>query len=245
MANTIPVIDIEAACEQTAAISIPDKQRNELIATLKPVAARIESHERYAAGLVIKTDAQATEAAAMRDTILADNELAKTAIESFGDKLIERLFKLHRGWTAGRAKFTTPLEAAAKLIKQKVGDFEYAKEQAAEKERQRLQAEADAKARKEQERLEAKAASMKTPEKQEQYREQAQAIVAPVITVPVAKTGTKFQERWKVKSFDLTAMGIPVAVQGYIELKTANLERAKAANSMLEIPGIVFHKVRV
>lgn len=257
MSPTIPIVDLQAAIESTNTLAVPDKQANELIAVLKPVAARIESHERYAAGLVIKTDAQATEAAAIRDTILADNELAKTAIESFGDKLIERLFKLHRGWTAGRARFTGPLESAAKQIKQKIGDFEFAKEKAAEAERARLQAEADAKARKEQERLEAKAASMKTPEKQEQYREQAQAVVAPVIAIPVTKTGVKYQERLAVMKCDLIEMGVPKEIAGYFKvelhpdgrfrqavLSAEKLCAAKSANSMLEIKGVEFKKIR-
>ncbi len=244
-----PIAEFELVVEQTGLIKVPDKQKAELVAVLKPIAEQIQQGVEYANALVITNDAQAKVAAATRDTIVAQSAIAETALTEFDDKLISRLYNLHRGWTGLLGRFTKPMTESAKTIKRKIGDYEFAKEQAAEKERQRLQAEADAKARAEQERLQKKADSMKTPEKQEQYREQAAAVVAPVIQVPVAKTGTKFQERWAVDEIDLhvflKAASGDSQLMGYVTVDNTKLIRSKAANTMIEIPGVKFKKVRV
>lgn len=106
-------------------------------------------------------------------------------------------------------------------------------EQSNEAERKALLAEA---ARKERE---AAAAAAKAEEREER----AAVVIAPNITVsaPAARKGAR--SVWKVLTVDMNAMGIPVAVQGFVEIKTTNLERTKAANSMFELPGVVFHQV--
>ena len=104
-----------------------------------------------------------------------------------------------------------------------------------EAERKRLLAEAERK-RKEAEYAAAKA----------QFREQnAASVVATVVTVaaPTMRKGAKLV--WRVKSIDMTAMGIPVAVQGFVEVKATNLERSKAANPMFTLPGVTFHQVSI
>lgn len=239
----MPILSLQSACDDTTALHIYQCERAELLATLKPIAGRIQTHVSYADTVIIKTLDDALTAAAQRDKVLADCETAKQSINEFSGGLIEKLFKLHRGWTGGRALFTEPLESAAKTLKEKIGQFEWEQEQIAESRRQKLQAEADEKARREREAAEKKARAAVKPETRQKYEEQAAAVVAPVIVVPVAKTGTKFQQRWKVQNVNLTEMGIPAGVQGWIEIKTTALERGKAANPMLIVPGVNFHQV--
>lgn len=239
------VVELGELVVQTSSLQIADAQRTALVDTLRPIAERLSQHAVDSASLVVCDVASAQRAAKLREQILEDSKAALTTLDEFDNKLINRLYSLHRGWTALRGRFSSPLEAAAKTLKQKIGAFEQEQQAAAEREQARLQAEADERARKEQERLQKKAAQMRTPEKKEQYQQQAAAVIAPVISVPVVKTGTSFRTVWKVKSYDLTAMGIPAEVQGFVDIKLSNLERAKAANAMLSVKGVQFHQVRV
>ena len=38
----------------------------------------------------------------------------------------------------------------------------------------------------------------------------------------------------------MTKMGIPLEIQGYVTIETGKLQRAKAANTMLVVKGVVF-----
>jgi len=102
-------------------------------------------------------------------------------------------------------------------------------------ERARLQREADA----------ADRAAAAARAKAEVREEKSASVQAAVVTVAAPESRKGASLRWVVKSFDMTNMGIPEAVQGYLEVKTANLARAKAANPMLKIAGVEFHQVTV
>jgi hypothetical protein len=236
------ITELQLVIADTKEVSVPDTAMLELAGVLRPVADAIPVAQNYAATLKITSQAEADAASTRRDEMLTQHKLAKETIDGFQDGLINKLHKLHRRWTAFRGLFD-PLEAAAKQVKNRIIAWQEEERLKAEKEQRRLQAEADERARKERERLEKEAARLKTPEKREERLEAAAAIVAPVVTVAAPVAAVRTQRRWKVKSFDLTEMGIPEAVQGYIEVKTANLERAKAANPMLAIKGITFHQV--
>lgn len=101
--------------------------------------------------------------------------------------------------------------------------------------RKELEAEAARKAK------EAAAAAAKAAEREER----AAAVTTTVVSVsaPQARKGARMQ--WKVKSFDMTAMGITQAIQGFVTVETTKLERMKAANTMFECAGVVFHQVTV
>lgn len=229
---------------ETNGLSIHDDSLREITETLRPIAASIPGALSYAASVRITTKDEADAAAKCRDAMIADAKKAKDAINGFQDGLIDKLHKLHRRWTGFRALFD-PLELAAKQIKQAIITWQDAEEAKAKAEENRLQAEADEKARRERERLEKEAARLKTPEKREERLEAAVAVAAPVVSVARPVAAVKSQKRWKVKSYAMTAMGIPQAVQGYITVETSRLERAKAANTMLTVPGVEFHQVAV
>lgn len=216
-----------------------------MIEILRPIALGIRDAEQIANEIVITNKAQADSAAAQREAMLTASATAEKSIREFDNNLTERLFKTHRRWTGLIAMFTVPLEEPAKIIKQKIIAYQEAEAEEAAKETLRLQAAADEAARKERERLEKLAASRKTPELQEAYREQAEAVVAPVIYVEPPKSSVRSQKRWKVKSFDLTQMGIPAEVQGFVEVNITNLERSKAYNNMLTVKGVEFHQVTI
>lgn len=217
-----------------------DPRKSELIATLNPLIPKIGEYEAKA-GMVVATADDATEASRWLTAMAADTKQVEAAIKEFKTEAKRR----HTLWCDLEALFTDSFKASYKRLKQSVMDWQTEQERIAERERQRLQAEADEAARKERERLEKLAAQRKTPEKQEEYREAAAAVVAPVIRVDAPKAAVKMQLRWAVKSFNLDLMGIPRDVQGYITVETSKLARAKAANTMLEVKGVEFYQQRV
>jgi hypothetical protein len=250
----VPTVELERIVVATNLIHVPDSEALALTDAVVPIMRRLPDQEQYAETLAIKTPADAERAAKFREYIIADAKDSESAFARFmrddsGVGLIDRLYQAHRAWTSFRNRIAQRQEAAAKLIKQKIGDYEQKlADEAAEKQRQ-LQAEADEKARREREALAKKAENAKKPETQQKYAEAAAAVVAPVVTVPVFKTATRFQERWFVKDvnkaeFVKACMANPQLL-GYVTIDTAAMQRAKAANAMTEIPGVVFEKRRV
>lgn len=239
-----PIYDLELVVQDTNALAIKDKAVSELVGTLKPIADLIPGYQKLANTIRVTNEAEASAAAQVRESMIADATAAEKALREFDGKLVERLFKTHRAWTSLIARFSA-LNDAAKKVKQAILSWQQAEEEKARKEAHRLQAAADEKARLERLRLEKEAAKLKTPELREQRMEQAAAVTAPVIHVAAPTKAVAGQKRWKVKSFDMTLMGIAPEVQGYITVETSKLERAKAANSMLSVPGVVFHQVLV
>jgi len=197
----------------------------------------------------VNTQAEAEAAATNRELITQTAEKAEALIRDFNGGLVERLFRLHRGWTSNLNRFKNPLDAAAKIVKQKIIQFHEAEKNKALAIQAKLQAEADEKARKERERLEKEAAKLKTPELKEQRLAEAAAIVTPVVYVQIEKSPVKTQTRWTVESVDKFALAAAAVRDrnclGYLDVNTTALTRAKAANSMLEVPGVVFKKVMV
>lgn len=114
----------------------------------------------------------------------------------------------HAAWkaiTAKEADMLKPLTDAEGVVKGRMVAWQTEQERIRQAEQRRLQAEADEKARREREALEARAAKLKTPEKAEALREQAAAIVAPVVTVataaPVIK-GQSIRKTWRAVVVD-------------------------------------------
>lgn len=217
-----------------------DPQKQQLVDTLNPLVPRIGEYQAKAE-MVVTNEAEAMQAACYLQAIAADIKSVEAVIQQFKAEAKRR----HSLWCDLEGVFTESFKASYKKLKQSVINWQAEQERKAEAERRRLQAEADEKARREREAMLKKAAAVKTEEKKEQYKEAAAQVIAPVIAVNAPKSGVKMQTRWAVKSFNMDAMGIPRDVQGYIEVKTANLARAKAANPMLEVNGVEFHQVRV
>ena len=126
------------------------------------------------------------------------------------------------------------IEAAAI---RKAEDARRAAAQAKGAEQARLEAQANAADRK------AAAANIKA----EARVEAAAAVFAPVATVAAPKSGMRTARAWKVKGIDydmfFKALAGYATLRGYVEIKTSNMERSKAANPTTEIPGVVFEQI--
>lgn len=242
--NPAQLIELEHVIEETNGLAVTDSALYEISTILRPIAEAMPEAITFANGCKVTNQAEANAAADRREQIVAMFKTSETAIRDFDDGLMNRIYKMHKRWTAFIGLFT-PLDDAQKKIKRAIITWQEEEERKARAEERRLQSEADERARKEQDKLLKQAEALKTPEKQEERREQAASIVAPVITVARPVAAVKSQKRWKVKALDMTAMGIPEAIQGYITVEVSRLERAKAANTMLNVPGVEFHQIAV
>lgn len=244
-AEKTPITEFELVASETSRLAINDATLAEAIKTLKPIADGIPDAIERSKTLTVSSADDADEAAKLRDAILDAHKLAIKTVNEFDDGIIDRLFRLHRRWTAFRNMFS-PLEDAAKAIKGRIIAWQEDERKKAAAEQARLQAEADERARKEKERLEKEAARLKTPEKIQERLEAAAAVVAPVIRVAAPAPSVKTQKRWTVASVDKSAFLAAAAetpmLQGYIEIIESALVRSKAANELLEIPGVKFEK---
>lgn len=240
-----PIAELELVVINTNALTINDAALAEAVKTLKPIADGIPDAIERSESLTVSSANDADEAAKLRDAIIEAHKTATKTINEFDNGIINRLHKLHGRWCALRKPFEL-LEGAAKTIKQKIIDFQEAERKKAEAEQARLQAEADERARKEKERLEKEAAKLKTPEKIQERLEAAAAVVAPVIRVAAPVSAVKTQKRWTIASIDkaefLAAAAETPMMQGYIEIIESALVRSKAANELLEVPGVTFEK---
>jgi hypothetical protein len=240
-------MDIEvigSTVAETNAVAVTDKVRAQLVADLGPVADRIPEYELAASVCNVRNQEEANLAGEVCDRIAADVKLV-TAHETL-TRITTGLHQLHRKWVSLRSAFVDPLEASRKQIKDKVIKWTRAEEARVEAEQRRLQAEADERARREQAKLEKEAAKLKTPELREQRMAEAAAVVAPIVHIEKPKATVSMAKRWKVKSVDHAAFFAALAtrsdLRGYVEISTARMERSKAANNMMEIPGVEFVK---
>lgn len=235
------LVEFELVVEQTGGLAVTDKDRLELVETLKPIAGRLVEYANFAEVVKVTNESEAASAARVIDEMKAD---AKTVDDALKER-VSAIFTLHRKWTGFVGLFSKPLEQHCRTVKGRIIEWQQVENAKAEKERQRLQAIEDEKARKEQERLNKLAESRKTPEVQEKYREQAAAVAPAVIAVAAPKAaGVKIQMRWTVASLDLPAFLAAAAkdgnLHGYITVDQNKLARAKAANSTLLLPGVTF-----
>lgn len=244
-----PIEELDLVIASTRGLSVQEQARLELVTKLRDIAAILPASLQYAETCAVANAADAEHAASSRQHMVEKSQEADKLLREFDNGLIDRLFKTHRAWTKLIASFTTPLEYAAKTVKAKIIVWQEAEAEKARQEQVRLQAEADERARKERERLEKQAEKLKTPELKEQRLEQAQAVVAPVIQVAAPKIAVKAQKRWTVTSVDkavfLAAAATDKNLQGFIEINQQALARSKAANSQLEVPGIIFGQITV
>jgi hypothetical protein len=240
------VVEIQSVIDATAELAVPSPLKAALIEALGPIAARIKEYKDTAEVTVVDTEADANEAARVCELIAVDIK----AVEGQNTlvKIINGLHGLHRRCTAARAMFVDPMKVSRKTLKDKIMAWQDREAEKAAAEQRRLQAIADEKARREREALEKRAAEAKKPETVEKYQEAAAAVVAPVVTVEAPRaSGIKIAKVWKVVRMDaatfLKALATRPDLHGFVEIKTTNLERAKAANPAMEVPGITFDKV--
>ena len=239
------VLDLEVVAGESQKLAITGDVRAELVAQLGEVKARIPMHVSDAERMVVQSVHDAAYADEKLAAIMADEKIISDKSGVLAG-LIESANRFHKTLTGWRATFTDPLAEAKRKIKAKRDEYTRIEAEKAAREQARLQAEADAKARREQEALLKKAETLKTPEKQEEYRQAAAAVVAPQIFVaaPAARKGA--QKRWFVKSVDKAAFVKAVIANpmliGYITIDEAGLVKTKAANAAFDVPGVVFEQ---
>lgn len=244
MNDRAELVEVGEAINACNAVAVAEPIKASLVAALRPIAERLAEYE-HEATLPVSNQSQADAAVAICNRIACDVKTVK------GDEVLSRitdgLHKLHRRFTGLTGMFLNPLEEYRKTIKNKVIAWEQIEAQKAAKERARLQSIADEKARLEREKLERQAAILKTPEKKEERYAAAAAVVAPVISIAAPKTGLRTATVWKVISLDAAAFVAACAARpdllGYIEISQSKLERAKAANGLFEVSGVVFDKI--
>jgi len=246
---------IQQVVEQTAALAIPDQERQGLIDTLKPIAGKIAAVEQYATTLKIASADEAVAAKEKREKVTAMQKTVTTALDQFGrddagNGLIARLHALHRAWTGARGRLLTPLEAASQTIRRKIVDYEDGVERAAETERRRLQAIKDEQAAKDKERLEKRAE--KAEEKGQgakavALQAQAQAVAPEVVLAPARPPPAITIVRvWKATRIDEATYyrdGPLASKLKAAPINLADLARQKTADPTLELPGVTFDKV--
>ena len=240
------LIELEVMTREAQALVPVDKDKAEMVEALKSVKGRFEGYGTYAASLKIVTKDDAENAGAFLDGIAEDIATVESATKSWKDKA----FQFHRKITGLCNLFTGPLETHRKAIKGKVIAWTTEQERIAEKQRALAQAELDKKAEAERQRLLRKAAAAKRPETAERKREEAAAIVAPVVHIEAPKpVGVKMQKRWNAQVEDV-ALFLHAAINdpnltGYIAIDTTKLARGKSANTSMLIAGIKFYQTTV
>ena len=126
-------------------------------------------------------------------------------VTDFFAPMVRANLEATRRTNEAKRRLLDPLTEAERVIKSKQLAWYTEQERVRAIEQRRLQAEADAKAERERAALLKKAESVKTPERQEAYREQAATVQAAVVTVapatPVVK-GQSVRKKWRARVVD-------------------------------------------
>jgi len=121
--------------------------------------------------------------------------------------------------------------------RRKAEDARRAAAEASGHEQARLEAEANAADRKAA--IAASKAEVKT--------EAAASVVASTIHVKAPKSGMRVSRAWKVKEVETAVFFAALAARpdlwGYVEVSTSRMERSKAANPSMVIPGVEFEQI--
>jgi len=232
---------VELVCAETNGLAVAGPIKAALVADLRPIADRLAGYADTAANVVVSNEAEANGYAEVLKAIDADIKTVK-ACEVL-TKITDGLHKMHRKWTALRSLFTDPLLTSKQTIHDCVRDWQVEQADLAMERQRRLQAEADERARKEREKLEKQAAAYKTEERREAKLAEAAAVIAPTVTVSAPKA-ISTRKVWKVKNVDLDAFLAAATkdmnLRGFLTVELTKLERAKAANDSMTVPGVVF-----
>lgn len=234
--------ELDIVVAATNAITVPNPVHQALLRDLGPIARRLEQYAMRAEAIAVVNRATADEAAGLVAQIAADEKAVRDNETLSG--ITDGLHRLHRQWTALRQRFVEPLETSRKAVKSKVIAWQTFEAEKAAAEQRRLQAEADERARRERERLEKEAAKLKTEEKREERFAQAAAVIAPTVVVEAPKVAVRVQRVWVVDSIDegmfYASLSTRADLRGYVAIDRNRLQRARAANPTLEVPGVTF-----
>ena len=147
----------------------------------------VELYRAKASAVQVRTPEEMTAAEAILTELRRRKKVWLDAVEA-------TVKGAHAAWKAAvahRDSIAKPIDEAERIVKDRIAGYVSEQRRLAEAERARLQAEADAKAEAERKRAMAAAEKLKTPELKAERIEQAQTIVAPVVTVAAAVPQTK------------------------------------------------------
>jgi len=171
-----------------------------------------------------------------------------TAVKA-AQKRVTKLFgdmkaKAHAAWksvVAEESAAMKPLDEAEGMVKRKMLAWQQAEEAKRLAEQRKLQAEADAAATRERERLEKAASKLKTPELREARLEEAAAVVAPMVTIPVATPvikGQSTRKTWRARVVD-----VAIVPREYMVVNDQALQAfARATKGAVAVPGVQFRE---
>jgi hypothetical protein len=192
----------------------------------------VELYKAQAEKLQVTTPEQMTAA----ESILAELRRRKKVWLEAVEDTVKGAHATWKAAVAHRDSIAGPIDAAERIIKERIAGYVFEQRRKAEAERSRLQAEADAQAEAERKRAMAAAEKLKTPELKEARIEQAQAIVAPVVQVAAAVPETKLASV-VTYGFEITdAAKIPAEYLMPDEKKIGAVIRA--TKGAMEIPGV-------
>lgn len=242
----------ELAVIETRALFLPQEKFPAMQEELAIMLPEIQAEIALADAQVVNTQDDADMAGVLLEKLADRSKLVVSKTKPF----TQIAYKLHKWLTGYEGQYVKPIDAAYEQLKGKRNRWEIKERQEAERKRAEAQAILDREARQKQEAIQkeierkqqeaANAKRSETAEKKRQeieaLREQAASVVPGVVHVEAAKptTGPRSQLRWAVDTYDMTKMGIPLEIQGYVTIETGKLQRAKAANTMLVVKGVVF-----
>lgn len=185
----------------------------------------------------VTTDLQAEDAAGILTTIKSKLDAAK----EFFAPMVEAAHAVHKAVCTRRNEITEPLEGAVKILRQKVADYTWKKQQAQKEKEEKAAAEAKAKEdAKKAELLEQakKAEKAGDLEKADQLTQKAADVyVAPRQVAQASRpSGFSVQGVWEAEVVEEAK--VPRKWWGEVDL--TRLKRAKAADETLQVPGIKF-----
>lgn len=170
------------------------------------------------------------------ETVLQDLRRRKKSWLAEVEASIKASYAAWKEAVAHRDRVARPIEAAEKLIKDRIAGYVHEQRRLADAQQQRLQAEADAKAEAERKRLLKAAERIKTPDLREARIMEAETIVAPVVTVAPAVPESKLSAvvTWGYEITD--AASIP---REYMIPDTAKIGAVvRASKGAVTIPGV-------
>ena len=190
-----------------------------------------------ASAIVIATPEQYSGASDFLKSVKA----AQKKVVEFFAPLKTKAHEAHKAITTTESTTLKPLTEAEATIKRKMLAYATEQDRIRQEAERKLQAEADAQARKEREALEKKAASMKTPEKQQEYMEAAAAVVAPVVTVasttPVI-AGQSIKKQWRAYVKD-----VKLVPREFMVVNESALQAfARATKGSVQVSGVEFRE---
>lgn len=164
---------------------------------------------------------------------------AQVRVTAFFAPMKQKAYEAHKAITAQESETLKPLQQAESTVKRIMSEYYQEQERKRIAEQQKAQVAADEAARKERERLEREAAKLKTPELRERRLEQAAQVIAPMIQVATAVpviAGQSVVKRWKA-----VVVNVDLVPREYMVVNDTALQAlARATKGAVKVAGVQF-----